>query len=106
MVYANNPEVYEEESEDEKDNKNPHDIDNSQRQATANTSTSNDEKQYETNEHDARWISFCYRIHTALQLFEEDQGEDFSVKFKDDLSSSSSSTSDSSESDHSNEETY
>uniref|UniRef100_A0A8W8NRA0 Uncharacterized protein n=1 Tax=Magallana gigas TaxID=29159 RepID=A0A8W8NRA0_MAGGI len=70
MVYANNPEVYEEESEDEKDNKNPHDIDNSQRQATANTSTSNDEKQYETNEHDARWISFCYRIHTALQLFE------------------------------------
>lgn len=106
MVYANNPEVYEEESEDEKDNKNPHDIDNSQRQATASTSTSNDEKQYETNEHDARWISFCYRIHTALQLFEEDQGEDFSVKFKDDLSSSSSSTSDSSESDHSNEETH
>lgn len=84
MVYANNPEVYEEESEDEKDNKNPHDLEG----------------------HDAKNISFCYRIHTALQLFEEDQGEDFSVKFKDDLSSSSSSTSDSSESDHSNEETH
>lgn len=107
MVYANNPEVYDEESEDEKDNKNPHDIDSSQRQATASTSTSKDEKEYAAtgNEHDAKSISFCYRIHTALQLFEEDQGEDFSVKFKDDLSSSSSSTSDSSESDHSNEET-
>lgn len=99
--------MYEEESEDEKANKNPHDLDGAQRQATANTSTSNDEKQYATTAkgHDAKSISFCYRIHTALQLFEEDQGEDFSVKFKDDLSSSSSSTSDSSESDHSNDET-
>lgn len=90
--------MYDEESEDEKDNNNPHDIDNSQRQATANTSTSNDEKQYAATgiEHDAKSISFCYRIHTALELFEE---------FKDDLSSSSSSTPDSSESDHANEET-
>lgn len=103
MVYANNPEVYEEESENEKDNTNPHDIDSSQRQA--NTSTSKDEKEYAAtgNEHDAKSISFCYRIHTALQLFEENQGEDFSVKFRDDLPSS---TSDSSESDHSNEETH
>lgn len=106
MVYANNPEVYEEESENEKDNTNPHDIDSSQRQA--NTSTSKDEKEYAAtgNEHDAKSISFCYRIHTALQLFEENQGEYFSVKFRDDLPSSSSSTSDSSESDHSNAETH
>lgn len=105
MVYANNPEVYEEDSEDEQAGKNPHDVDGSQRQATANMSTSKIEKRYAAtaNEHDTKGISFCYRIHTALQLFEEDQGENFSVKFRDDLPPSLSSTSDS-ESDSSNEE--
>lgn len=103
MVYAI-PKLYKEDSEDEKANKTPNDLDGSQRRATANMSTSSDEKQYATaaNEHDAKGISFCYRMHTALQLFEKNQGEDFSVKFKDDLSSPL--TSDSSESDYSNEE--
>uniref|UniRef100_K1Q116 Uncharacterized protein n=1 Tax=Magallana gigas TaxID=29159 RepID=K1Q116_MAGGI len=106
MVYANNPEVYEEESEDEKDNDNPHAIDGSHKQGAANMSTSKDEEDYAASGiGHTKSISFCYRIHTALQLFEEDQGENFSVKFRVDLSSSSSSTSDSSESDHANEET-
>lgn len=30
-------------------------------------------------------ISVCYRIHTALELFKENQGEGFDVKFQDDL---------------------
>lgn len=100
--------MYEEDIEDEKADNTSHDLDSSQRPATAtantNMSTSKDEKEYEANanEHDTKDISFCYRIHTGLELFEEDQGEDFSVKFRDDLSSSLSSTS---ESDNSDEET-
>lgn len=72
MVYAI-PKLYKDDSEDEKANKTPNDLDGSQRRATANMSTSSDEKQYATaaNEHDAKGISFCYRMHTALQLFEK-----------------------------------
>lgn len=40
-------------------------------------------------------ISLCFRIHTALELFKENQGREFEVSFKDDLSSTSSSSSDS-----------
>lgn len=35
-------------------------------------------------------ISFCCRIHTALDLFKENKGGNFEVKFKDDVSSSES----------------
>lgn len=49
-------------------------------------------------------ISCCYRLNTALELFQENQGEDFTVKFKDDVSSSSRSSSPSSKSDDSNQE--
>lgn len=35
-------------------------------------------------------ISVCYRIHTALELFKENQGEEFDVKFQDVLSVSPS----------------
>lgn len=45
------------------------------------------------NVQDADNISGCFRIHTALELFKESQVEDFEVKFKDDLSSSSPSSS-------------
>lgn len=37
-------------------------------------------------------ISVCYRIHTALELFKENQGEGFDVKFQDDLSVTLSSS--------------
>lgn len=46
-----------------------------------------------SNVQDADNISSCFRIHTALELFKESQREDFEVKFKDDLSSSSPSSS-------------
>lgn len=39
---------------------------------------------------DTNNISFCCRIHTALDLFKENQGGNFEVKFKDDVSSSGS----------------
>lgn len=108
MVYASNPDVVEEDIEDEKAENTSHDLEGSQRSATAianiNMPTSKDEKEYAAtaNEHDTKDISFCYRIHSGLELFEEHQGKDFSVKFKDDLSLS---TSESSESDDSDEET-
>lgn len=47
---------------------------------------------------DTNGVSFCCRIHTALKLFEENQGDDFELKFKNDLSSSSPVSSSSSES--------
>lgn len=39
---------------------------------------------------DTNGISFCYRLHTALNLFKENQGGNFEVKLKDDVSSSES----------------
>lgn len=47
---------------------------------------------------DTNGISFCCRIHAALKLFEENQDDDFKLKFKNDLSSSSPVSSSSSES--------
>lgn len=47
---------------------------------------------------DTNGVSFCCRIHTALKLFEENQGDDFELKFKNDLSSSWPVSSSSSES--------
>lgn len=37
-------------------------------------------------------MSFCYRIHTALELFKENQGEGCDIKFADDLSVTLSSS--------------
>lgn len=39
---------------------------------------------------DTNGISFCYRLHTALNLFKENQGGNFEVKFKDGVSSTES----------------
>lgn len=55
-------------------------------------------------EQDTKGISLCCRIHTALELFKENQGDDLEVKFKNDLSSSLPLSSSSSESEDSNEE--
>lgn len=69
MVYGNNITIYDDDSDDEADD---------------------DIRDVENVEH----ISFCYRIHTALDLFKENQDKEFEVRFKDDLSSTSSSDSD------------
>lgn len=66
MIYANSTTIYDDDNED---------ADNGIR--------------------DDEHISFCFRIHTALELFKENQGREFEVRFKDDLSSTSSSSSDS-----------
>lgn len=64
----------------------------------------NNENEAAQNIQEGKNISCCYRLYTALELFQENQGEDFTVKFKDDLSSSSGSSSPSSKSDDSNQE--
>lgn len=72
MVYANNQTVYDKE--------------NSGRTHETNGANSTE---------NADEISSCFRIHTALELFKESQGQNFEVNFKNDLPSSSSSTSES-----------
>lgn len=67
MVFGNNITIY----DDDGDNNN--DADNTLR--------------------DDEHISICFRIHTALELFKENQGGEFEVRFKDDLSSASSPSS-------------
>lgn len=84
MVYGNKLTVYDTDEENEHVENN-----------------SNEGEIAASNVQDADNISGCFRIHTALELFKDSQGEDFEVKFKDDLSSSSPS---SSLSDDSNEE--
>lgn len=76
MVYGNKLTVY------DTDEENKH-VENN----------SNEGEIAASNVQDADNISGCFRIHTALELFKESQGEDFDVKFKDDLSSSSPSSS-------------
>lgn len=104
MVYAKNRkakddgeiEVYnrtDEESENLLGNQNistevKNEHENNQQNLTTSTSTSSDDE-----------LSCCYRLHTALELFKQDQGPYFDVKFKDDLPSSPLSTSLSSGSD-------
>lgn len=65
-----------------------------------------DENKAAQNIQEGKNISSCFRLYTALQLFEENQGEDFTVKFKDDVSSSSRSSSTSSKSDDSNQDPF
>lgn len=64
---------------------------------TPSLSREDDRKKAAEDDQDADELSCCYRLHTALELFKEDQGPNFNVKFKDDLSSSSPSTSESDE---------
>lgn len=52
---------------------------------TCNTSDRDDDIEDRTE------LSACYRINTALELFKENQGNQFQVKFRDDVTSSSSS---------------
>lgn len=38
--------------------------------------------------HESNGISFCCRIHKAIDLFKDNQGGNFEVKLNDDMSSS------------------
>lgn len=78
------------------DVKNAHE--NNQQTLTPSLSREDDGQIVAENDQDAEEFSFCYRLHTALELFKQEQGPDFDVRFKDDLPSSPA-TSLSSESD-------
>lgn len=95
MVYGNKVTVYDDDDDDEQKSKNEDDNESS------NTSPSSEGDNAASNVKEGENISSCYRIHTALELFKQNKGEE--VKFKDDLLLSSPESS--SESDDSNEET-
>lgn len=103
MVYASNPEVHDEDSEDENVGHNP-ELGGSKSPETEETELSPIKQDDKPTIHmsaskvmddDPEGISLCYRITTALELFKRSQGEHFAVKFKDDLPSSSSESEDS-----------
>lgn len=95
MVYANDLIVY-----DDEDDQQSEKLEYSRSPSVSH----NNENEAAQNIQEGKNISCCYRLYTALELFQENQGEDFTVKFKDDLSSSSGSSSPSSKSDDSNQE--
>lgn len=109
MVCGSNPEVYDDDSEDENVGHDP-ELSGSKSAETKSSPIKQDDKpathmsaSKDVMEHDAaaavdddaKGISYCYRINTALDLFKASQGENFAVKFKDDLPSSSSESEDS-----------
>lgn len=77
--------------------KNTHE--KNQQNFTTSTLSQDDGKTVAEDAQDTDELSCCYRLHTALELFKQDQGPDFDVRFKDDLLSSSPATSLSLESD-------
>lgn len=89
MVFANNFMLYDDvdDSDDDHNGEKEKDLESSQ-MADAKA---------EDNDQNIENLSCCYRIHTALDLFEEERG--VKVKFKDDLSTPSSSPDDSFEED-------
>lgn len=109
MVCGSNPEVYDDDSEDENVGHDP-ELSGSKSAETKSSPIKQDDKpathmsaSKDVMEHDAaaavdddaKGISYCYRINTALALFKASQGENFAVKFKNDLPSSSSESEDS-----------
>lgn len=104
MVYAKNRKANDDDKESEivhsnqnisTEVKNAHE----NNQQAPSLSREDDGKRVAENDQNAEEFSFCYRLNTALALFKQDQGPGFDVRFKDDLSSSSSATSLSSGSD-------
>lgn len=109
MICGSNPEVYDDDSEDENVGHDP-ELSGSKSAETKSSPIKQDDKpaihmsasKYVMErdaaaavDDDAKGISYCYRINTALDLFKASQGENFAVKFKDDLPSSSSESEDS-----------
>lgn len=90
MVYGNKVRVYDDDDDEQK-------CKNKDYNESLNTSPSSEGDNAASNVKEGEIFSSCYRIHTALELFKQNKGEE--VKFRDDLSFSSS------ESDDSNEET-
>lgn len=102
MVYANDLTLYD---DDEVDIAHNNDAKVENKPSSSDCDTPDKENKYSSSvEQDTKRISFCCRIHTALELFKENQGDDFDVKFKNDLSSSQLLSSSSSESEDLNEE--
>lgn len=109
IAYGSNREVYDDDSEDENVGHDP-ELGSSKSAETESSPIKQDDKptthmsaSKDVMEHDAaaavvddaKGISYCYRINTAQDLFKASQGENFAVKFKDDLPSSSSESEDS-----------
>lgn len=109
MICGSNPEVYDDDSEDENVGHDP-ELSGSKSAETKSSPIKQDDKPAihmsaskdvmerdaaAAVDDDAKGISYCYRINTALDLFKASQGENFAVKFKDDLPSSSSESEDS-----------
>lgn len=112
MVYANNHkveddvemEIYNRITDKECDDQNistekKNTPENNQQNLTPLLAREDNRKTVAENDQGADECSSCYRLHTALEFFKQDQGPDFDVRFKDDLLSSSPATSLSSESD-------
>lgn len=86
MVFANNVKVYEEDDIDNDDHDHEHDVSdhgNQDRNGPHSNTADNIDNISEN-------ISVCYRMHTALELFKENQK--FDVQFQDDLSEKSPSS--------------
>lgn len=105
MICGSNPEVYDDDSEDENVGHDP-ELSGSKSAETKSSPIKQDDKPSihmsaskdvmerdaaSAVDDDAKGISYCYRINTALDLFKASQGENFAVKFKYDLPSSSES---------------
>lgn len=120
MVYANGLTLYDDDEDDDAENQNkmPNYSEGSEEEGAHNNelnvqnkaSSSKFDTPFRENnnassvEQDTKDISFCFRKDRALKLLKENQGDDFEVKFKNDLSSSSPSSSSSSESEGTNGE--
>nr|XP_034319273.1 uncharacterized protein LOC117687156 [Crassostrea gigas] len=90
MVYGNKVTVYDDD-DDNDDDAGEQKYKNEDDNESLNASPSSESDNAASNVKEGENISSCYRIHTALELFKENHGEE--VKFKDDLSLSSPSTS-------------
>lgn len=96
MVYANELTLYDDD-EDHNAHNNEANVEN--RPSSSECDTPDKDNEHSSGvEQDTKSISFCCRIHTALEHFRENQGDDFEVNFKNDLSSSPHLLSSSSES--------
>lgn len=101
MVYANNLTFNDDDEKEDNDDENDERTKSSPIEGTVKSDVSAENTScistsFETdgiasadNAQDLEIISCCYRIDTALELFEDNYREQFKVKFQDDLSSNS-----------------
>lgn len=102
MVYANDLTLYD---DDEVENAHNNEVNVENKPSSSECDKPDKENKNSSGvEQDTKSISFCCRIHSALEHFKENQGDDFEVNFKNDLSSSPHLLLSSSESEDLNEE--